>query len=430
RSLSRVRCVLPSLAYETPISTKLNPLAISRPTLVEMLGKRKNQKIKAYLSEFLQGVSSQTAEEILYRYMPQGYAAQPREPEKLGEVILSFFSGLGDLEPAMYLQKDGMPFFYSPVRYGSIGADAVIIYKCANEMADSYYMKLKEKEMLEKKRGVLSKRVSKQIEKLSSILKKQLDTIENAKKAEKYKNLGDIITANIYRIKKGMRTLQAEDFSTGEGITIALDTRLSPAANAQKNYKRYNKLKSGLDITAKRMMDNNKEIAFLESVQVSLVSSETMDELCEIEYELGKAGILKTASASVRATEKPSVPHQFVSSDGYTIYAGKNNRQNDTLTMKTAGADDIWLHTKDIPGAHVLISGAKGNVPDITLLEAATIAATLSKARNSLKVPVDYTQRKNVRKPGGAKPGMVVYDGYNTILVSPDKSLFERLIIR
>ena len=166
----------------------------------------------------------------------------------------------------------------------------------------------------------------------------------------------------------------------------------------------------------------------MESVQVSLDACDTMDELSEIEYELMKAGVIRTASAAPKATAQPSMPMRFKSSDGYTILAGKNNRQNDTLTMKTAAPDDIWLHTKDIPGAHVLIVGAKGTVPDMTLTEAATIAATYSKAKNALKVAVDYAPRKNVRKPGGAKPGMVVYDGYNTVLVDPSKALADKLL--
>ena len=430
RSLSRVRCVLPSLEYEIPKSTKLNPLTISRPTLVEMIGKRKDQKAKQYLTHFLQGLSGQTAEEILYRYMPQGYEEQSKEPEKLADTIMCFFAELSHLNPVMYMKKDGTPFFYSVIPYHSITADDTAGYESVNDLIDYYYHKLREKEIFEKKRNALGKRVAKQIEKLSNILKKQYETIEKANKAEKYKSRADMITANIYRYQQGKQTLVAEDFLTGEAVSIELDTRLSPSANAQKYYKRYNKLKSGLDITAKRIQANKKEIAFLESVQVSLDLSENIEELKEIEYELIKAGIISTVRYGAKATEKPSEPLKFMSSDGYTILAGKNNRQNDTLTMKTADADDIWLHTKNIPGAHVLIIGANGDVPDKTLIEAAVLAATLSKAKNSTKVAVDYTQRKNIRKPNGSKPGMVVYVGYNTVLADPDKSLYEKLRVK
>ena len=155
-----------------------------------------------------------------------------------------------------------------------------------------------------------------------------------------------------------------------------------------------------------------------------------MQELAEIEYELSKTGLISHAAAKAKATQQASAPHKFISSDGITIFAGKNNRQNDELTMKTARPDDIWLHTKDIPGSHVLISEAPIPLPETTLSEAAVIAATLSKARNSLKVPVDYAPRKNIRKPNGSKPGMVVYEGYNTLIVDPDKELFDRLLVK
>ena len=426
QSVSRVRSVLPSLRYELPQSAKLNPMTISRATLMELLQKRGDRKPRAYLSQVLQGISGQTADEILYRYMPQGYATQPKEPERLADTVLAFFDACGTPLPTMYM-RGGKPVFFAPVPFDSIHADTIEAFDTMNTLADGFYGRLRIIAQFDQKRTSLQKRVARQIGKHSQVLKKQLETIRRAEKAEKYKTEGDIITANIYRIRKGMRTLEAEDYATGQPVSIALDMRLSPSANAQKKYKRYNKFKTGLDITARRMRRIKQDIAFLESVQVSLDACDTMDELGEIEYELAKAGVIRAAAAASKATAQPSSPLCFTSSDGYTILAGKNNRQNDTLTMKTAAPDDIWLHTKDIPGAHVLITGVKGAVPDTTLLEAATIAATLSKAKTSLKVPVDYAPRKNVRKPGGAKPGMVVYDGYNTVLVDPDKALMERL---
>ena len=430
KTLSRVRCILPSLTYELPLSAKLNPITISRPTLIELLQKRADRKPRAYLSQILQGVSGPTADEILYRYMPLGYVEQPKEAEKLADTILEFFAACDDPAPTLYTHRDGTPFFYAPIPYDSVHADNAVSFDTMNALVDSFYGKLNAIDLLDKKRRFLAGRVSKQIDKLSNVLSKQLETISRAEKAEKYKTTGDIITANIYRISRGMTTFEAQDYTTGQPVTVTLDTRLSPAANAQKNYKRYNKLKSGLDITAKRMQNIKKEIAFLESVQVSLDACDTIDELSEIEYELVKAGIIHTATAAPKATQQPSTPLRFTSSDGYTILAGKNNRQNDVLTMKTAAPDDIWLHTKDIPGAHVLIVGAGGSVPDTTLLEAASIAATLSKAKNALKVAVDYAPRKNVRKPAGAKPGMVVYEGYNTLLVDPSPSLYDKLLNR
>ena len=178
------------------------------------------------------------------------------------------------------------------------------------------------------------------------------------------------------------------------------------------------------------MADTQRELGFLDSVLVSLEACETMNELFEVEYELARAGYApRSKEAPQKSTQEPSRPHRFVSSDGFVILAGKNNRQNDLLTMKTAEPDDIWLHTKDIPGAHVLITGSKGQPPETTLLEAAGIAAYLSKAKNGGKVAVDYAPRRNIRKPNGARPGMVVYENYKTILVSASRETFERLIV-
>lgn len=426
---SRVRSVLPGLIYEEPPSSKLNPLTISRATLAEMLGKRGKTKLKSYLSQFLQGISGPTAEELLWRYMPEGYEEHPREAERMADVIRGFFNELETPRPTLY-NRDGAPFFYAPVPFHSVQAQSAENFGSASDMIDAYYFRLRLIGALARKRESLGRLTQKHIEKLSQTLQKQLESLEQSKKADRHKMLGDIITANIYRISRGQSKLVAQDYDTGEDVLVELDTRLSPAANAQQHYKRYNKLKSGLDITARRMADTQKELGFLESVLVSLDSCETMDELFEVEYELARAGYApRTKEAPQKSTQEPSRPHRFISSDGMVILAGKNNRQNDLLTMKTAEQDDIWLHTKDIPGAHVLITGAKGQPPETTLLEAAGIAAYLSKAKNGGKVAVDYAPRKNIRKPNGARPGMVVYENYKTILVPASRDTFERLIV-
>jgi predicted ribosome quality control (RQC) complex YloA/Tae2 family protein len=424
---SRVRSVFPGLSYEEPPSTKLNPLTISRATLAEMLAKRGRTKMKSYLSQFLQGISSQTANELLWRYIPEGYEEHPREAERLADIILDFFKELSSPRPTMYF-RDGAPFFYAPLHYRSVAAESTQSFDTANAMVDAYYHRLREIEAFTRKRDNLIKLTQKHMDKLGQTLQKQLESLEQSKKAERHKMLGDIITANIYRISRGQRTLVAQDYETDEEVAIELDPRLSPVANAQQHYKRYNKLKASLDITIRRMAETKKELSFLDSVLVSLDACETLNELSEVEYELARAGYAPQAKAAPqKSAQAPSQPHRFVSSDGYVILAGKNNRQNDLLTMKTAEPDDIWLHTKDIPGAHVLITGAKGHAPETTLLEAASIAAYLSKAKNSGKVSVDYALRKNVRKPSGARPGMVIYENYRTILASPSREIFERL---
>ncbi len=423
-SQSRIRSVLPGLAYKMPQSSKLNPLRLSRVTLIEMLRKREGANIKTYLSSFLQGLSGQTADEILFRYMPKGYFEQPRESEKLSDIIINFFSQ--PPEPTMYLHG-GTPFSYSAFNFHSMSDAQIVRCDSFNSMIDDYYAAVNATIVFSAKHDKLMNLVSKQLQKQIATLQKQQTTIQQAKKADVYKMRGDIITANIYRIAKGQGVLSATDYVSGEEVVIKLDARLSPAANAQRQYKRYSKLKAGLNFSLRRMKETQNNIDFLESVRHSLSSCETADELNEIEYELHKTGFMPRKQPGVRTVATPSKPHKFISSDGYVIFAGKNNRQNDLLTIKTAEPDDIWLHTKDIPGAHVLIENAKGLVPNSTLLEAAQIAATLSSAKSGAKVQVDYALRKNVRKPNGAKPGMVVYQDHNSIMINPDKTLVSRL---
>ncbi len=416
---SRVRSVLPGLAYELPQSDKLNPMTASQEAVAEALSLRGAKGMRGWLSKVLQGVSTQTADELLCREQHEG------GEDAFASMVKAFFETVP--EPTMY-SHTGVPFFFAPWPYKSAAGETQT-FETVNVMLDGYYFRLREIALIGRKRDHMERVVAKQLEKQGTLLEKQIFAVEQMKQAEQYKVYGDLVTANIYRISRGMSMLAAQDFETGEDVAVPLDIKLSPAANAQKYYKKYNKLKSGMEMASARMRATQESVTFLESVQASLNSCETLSELSEVEYELIHAGVIRsTGKANVRPTEMPSSPHRFVSSDGVTIYAGKNNRQNDDLTMRRAQPDDIWLHVKDIPGSHVLISGVKGKAPQRTLLEAAVIAATLSKAGASAKVAVDYAPRKNVRKPNGAKPGMVVYEGYNTLMVAPDKELFERLL--
>ena len=417
---SRVRSVLPGLAYRQPQSDKINPMTASLEAIEEALSRRGAKGMRGWLSKALQGVSTQTADELLRRLPQTG-------GDKAFAGIVKAFFGTPKC-PTMY-SHGGVPFFFAPFRYQSITEEEAQTFDTINEMLDSFYYRLREIAHIARKRERLERVVSKQLEKQGTLLEKQVFSVEQMKQAEQYRTFGDLVTANIYRISRGMSVLATQDFVTGKDVAVPLDIRLSPAANAQKYYKKYNKLKSGMEMASARMRATKESVKFLESVQTSLNACETLGELSEVEYELIHAGVIRSfGKAKVRPTEMPSSPHRFISTDGITIYAGKNNRQNDELTMRKAQPEDIWLHVKDMPGSHVLISGVKSQPPQRTLLEAAVIAATLSKAGASAKVAVDYAPRKNVRKPNGAKPGMVVYEGYNTVMVMPDRALFERLL--
>jgi predicted ribosome quality control (RQC) complex YloA/Tae2 family protein len=207
-----------------------------------------------------------------------------------------------------------------------------------------------------------------------------------------------------------------------------MDTRLSPTANAQRYYKHYNKSKNAMSKINIQLEENKQEIMYLETQLDNLDKCTEELELEEIRTELAEQGYLRIRKSSKsKQAKKASSPMHFISSTGFEIYVGKNNVQNDYLTLKLAVNQDIWLHTKDIPGSHVLIKTGGRDVDGTTLEEAANLAAYYSKGRSSSKVPVDYARRKNVKKPNGAKPGMVIYENYNTLYITPDEERINKM---
>jgi len=254
-------------------------------------------------------------------------------------------------------------------------------------------------------------------------------SLADADGREKYKIYGDLLTANIWRIEFGAESIEVENYyDDGVIVAIPLKSDISPPQNAQRYYTRYNKLKTTEKFATEQLAQAQSEREYLETVLDSALKAESNAELDEIRAELVEEGYLpkkfekgkkKGAKTSVKAPEVM----EFTSADGFKILVGKNNRQNDYLTMKLAYSTDVWLHTKAIAGSHVIIRTEGGkDVPDATILEAAKLAAYYSRGRLGDNVAVDYTAVKNVRKPRGAKPGMVIYDEYNTVYVTPGEN--------
>ncbi|HPD01617.1 MAG TPA: NFACT family protein, partial [Acetivibrio sp.] len=305
-------------------------------------------------------------------------------------------------------------------------------FKSISLLLDSFYTARDNINRLTQRKADLVKVLNNSISRCNKKISIHRDTLREAADREKYKLYGELITANIYCIPKNSKkaTLLNYYSENSEYIVVPLDENLLPQDNAQRYFKKYAKAKTASAYAQEQLKEAFNELEYLESVLQSLDTSDSLKDIEEIRQELVDGGyIMSRKKKPGRKKQESFQPHVYKSSDGLNIYVGKNNIQNDILTLKLSSSNDIWLHTKNIPGSHVIIKKGKDDIPDSTLFQAAVLAAYHSKARNSSHVEVDYTQVRNVKKPGGAKPGMVIYNNFKTIVVTPDESMVNNLKI-
>ena len=294
-----------------------------------------------------------------------------------------------------------------------------------------FYASRDNAERLRQKKSDLYKVLNTAIDRCTRKLAIQQETLRDVADREKLKLYGELITANIYAIPQKVKSASLLNYYSESGdeyVDVPLDPNLLPQQNAQRYFKKYARAKSAYTYTVRQLEDTRMELEYLESVLQLLDNCTALREIEEVRQELADQGYMSLRkkrnrkSSSAGKQQKMTDPLRFKSSDGFDIYVGKNNRQNDYLTLKFAHSNDIWLHTKNIPGSHVIVKRNGRDIPDRTLEEAAILAAWHSKAKMSANVQVDYAPVKNVSKPSGAKPGMVVYVNYNTAVVTPDKA--------
>jgi len=300
-----------------------------------------------------------------------------------------------------------------------------------SEMLDIFFTRKAQEQRIAQRCSATLKLMTNARDRIIRKLAAQKEELEKTSKRDHLRECGNLITANIHSIKKGQHTVIAEDFYLGNGSfrEIKLDPQKSPQQNAAKYYKAYTKARNADKFLADLIKNGKNELIYIESVIEQIQRVENEKDLTDIQNELIQTGYIKKKSQQkqTKLKQPESVPHCFQSTSGMLIYAGKNNIQNDKLTLKTASKTDIWLHAQKIQGAHVIIS-CSGIYPDEkTLYEAASIAAFYSAAGASRKVPVDFTSVKNVKKPSGSKPGMVIYTDYQTLNAVPDEDLVKRL---
>ena len=438
-SVSRVRQLLPNMTYELPpAQDKINPIkGTSIKSFINILREFDGPIYKGIYSKFL-GISPSVAKEICHRAnLNPNDNGNDKTRDELS-VLYRIFSDL-----FTNIKKDE----YNPCIVIDENVDKVIDFSCINlsyldgnkfikndsisQIIEDYYKTKDFKERVHQRTADLRKSISIKLERLYHKQKKIEKELRDADNADEFKVKGELLTSYIYMIQKGMESVEVANFydPNYSNIRIALNKNLTPSENAQKYFKKYNKLKTAKIELTSQIAICNEEIEYLENIILGIENCENLEELDDIKDELIKLGYAKApfrykAKKDIDPTTKPN---QFTSSDGFTILVGKNNKQNDYLTLRIADPEDLWMHTKNIPGSHVIIKCAGKEVPDNTLLEAATLAAYFSKARLSSQVPVDYTMKKHVKKPSGSKPGMVIYETNSTIYVTPTEELVVKL---
>ena len=248
----------------------------------------------------------------------------------------------------------------------------------------------------------------------------QLKQLKDTGKKEKYKVYGELINTYGYGLEDGCKSFQALNYYTNEEIAVPLDPSLSPQANAKKYFEKYAKLKRTEDALTTQIAETKEEIQHLESISASLDIALNESDLVQIKEELTQYGYIKKHSIGKKKTSVKSKPFHYLSSDGYHIYVGKNNYQNDELTFKFATGNDWWFHAKGTAGSHVIVKSSDEELPDRVFEEAGSLAAYYSKGRTAPKVEIDYIQKKHVKKPNGSKPGFVVYYTNYSLMAVPD----------
>ncbi len=422
--VSSFRQVLPGLMYTPPPSqerldlTRLDEAgfdegSVSGLSLPRLLAKRYN------------GLSAASAEEIA------SYVGENASGEAIAESMSDFVTTLknGPYQPQLFLDDAGAPAGYFPFKSSMLSGRFQKSFDSINEAVDAFYRTVRSDTILDQKRQALSKSVHSTLEKLYKKAGLLRQTLAESERMEEYRKYGDLLFSNLYSIKQSPRQVMLQDFETGEMVEIPLDEHLTPVQNAQAYYKKYTKSKVAMDRAGEQLEKCIQETDYLENQLHNIDECTLPLELDEIRSELEAEGFLRRQSASGKKNKKPlpSAPLHYVTADGFDVYVGKNNVQNEALTLHSARGDDMWLHVKGAAGSHVILK-TKGNSFPVQALETAgMLAAWHSKSRLSANVAVDYTLRKNVKKMPGGKPGMVIYVNFKTMYVTPHSESVEAL---
>ena len=426
------RQVLPGLFYRLPTrQDKRSPLSVTEEEFAALLGRAApDAPLDGWLLDTFTAISPLVARELTVRACGSTDA-----PASQGNALWDVFSrwqrdvNENTFTPTLIKRNGSLAdFTYGPVtQYGTYAETE--IYDSFSHLLDDFYEKREQAERVKQKGRDLLKTATTARDRVRRKLAAQEKELATCLDRDHLRICGELITANLYRMERGQSRLTAQNYydENCADVDIPLDVRLSPQENAARYFKQYAKAKTAEKYLTAQLQRGREELQYLESVLQELAQAESEQDFNDIRTELTDGGYLRGRGKKQSGFQRASKPREFRSSAGLRILVGRNNRQNDRLTTKDADKRDIWLHTQKIHGSHVILCTGGAEPDEQSLMEAASLAAYFSQAQGSTKVPVDYTPVKFVKKPAGAKPGMVVYTTYQTMLADPDEELVKRL---
>ena len=423
--MSSVREVLPGRPYFIPeTQSKLNPFVLTEEIFQEKIFPRPVNVAKAIYTS-ITGISPLMAEEVCYRAGIDGGiptdGLEDVERVHLAHTFLRMVDDIrdGHFEPnIIYKGKEPVEFACFPLsQYQDYRA---VSYPSIFPVLETYYAEKNIVTKMRQKTVDLRKIVQNALERNVKKYQLQQKQLKDTEKKEKYRVWGELLNTYGYEVEPGAKSMEALNYYTNEMIQIPLDETMTPQENAKKYFDKYSKLKRTKEALDTLLQETGDEIKHLESIAASLDIASSEEDLVQIKEEMMEYGYVKRKNTGGKKVKVTSRPYHYISSDGYDIYVGKNNFQNEELSFKFASGNDWWFHAKGQPGSHVIVKTNGKELPDSVYEEAAALAAYYSKGRQAPKVEIDYTQKKNLRKPTGGKPGFVVYYTNYSLLIEPD----------
>lgn len=431
--MSSVREVLPGRTYFIPVTQeKADPLSLSEEDFSEKIGSRSVKLAKALYTSYT-GISPAAANEIVFR---SGLDAE-MSGNALSEIELlhfykTFFYFMDDVKNGNFtpqiIYQEKTPVEYSALDMTMYSDCKKVSNESISQILETYYAERNTVTRIRQRSVDLRKIVQTALERSRKKYDIQSRQLKDTEKRETYRIYGELLTTYGYNAQPGAKSLDVLNYYTGEELTIPLDPQLTALENAKKYFEKYSKLKRTFEAVTELLEETGNEVRHLDSISTALDIALSEEDLVEIKEELMEYGYIKKRHAGSKKPKITSKPFHYISSDGYHMYVGKNNFQNEELTFKFATGNDWWFHAKGVPGSHVIVkTEGADDMPDSTFEEAGRLAAYYSQNRGNEKVEIDYIQKKQIKKPKGGKPGFVVYYTNYSLIIDSDISGIQQL---